>query len=92
MKEYDMNDPESVENLEETLLAVFMPCMKKLGDVDDLFAFRSLIASFIENWSIKYDYDPMYIAISTANMMAEVHCTNVGEYADYDDEDEDEEE
>ena len=81
-----MYDPESVENLEETLLVVFMPCMEKLGDVDDLFAFRSLIASFIENWSIKYDYDPVYIAISTANMMAEVH---LGDGFEFEDEEED---
>jgi len=89
MREYDMNDSNNMERMEETVEKVFMPCMKALGDVEDLFIFRSLLASFIENWSLRYDYDPVYVAVSTANMITEVHCNS--EFAEYDDEDEDEE-
>ena len=88
MREYDMDDGNDMENMEETVKKVFMPCMEALGDVDDLFLFRSLLASFIENWAMRYDYDPVYVAVSTANIITEVHCN--GEFEEYDD-DEDEE-
>ena len=88
MREYDMNEPDDMMKVQEAIDNVFMPCMKRLGDVDDLFVFRSLLASFIENWALEYDYDPVYIAISTANMMAEVHCNGDDEYDEYDEDDE----
>lgn len=89
MHDYDMFDSEDMEKIQEIVERTFEPCMKHLGNIEDLFLFRSLIASFIENWSEKYEYDPTYIAVSIANMMAEVH---LGDGFEFEDEEEDDDE
>lgn len=89
MREYDMFDNDDMDKIHEAVEKTFEPCMKRLGVIEDLFLFRSLIASFIENWSAKYEYDPTYIAVSIANMMAEVH---LGDGFNFEDDEEDEDE
>ena len=73
--EFDMFDPDSddFDRQVEEAENVSLPIIKAVCDIEDFRLFRSVIASCIENWAYRNDYDSVYLAIGIANLMAEAH-------------------